>query len=84
MSYYDFSCMHRPGWRRVSYRYLAHRLLLEAANAEDPAKAERLKKRAEEYLLLSDIIEAPEPPMTEQASPAVQQQQQPQPQDDKE
>ena len=74
--------MHRPGWRRVSYRYLAHRLLLEAANAEDPAKAERLKKRAEEYLLLSDIIEAPEP-MTEQASPAVQQQQQPQPQDDK-
>ena len=73
--------MHRPGWRRVSYRYLAHRLLLEAANAEDPAKAERLKKRAEEYLLLSDIIEAPEP-MTEQASPAVQQQQQPQPQDD--
>ena len=67
----------------MSYRYLAHRLLLEAANAEDPAKAERLKKRAEEYLLLSDIIEAPEP-MTEQASPAVQQQQQPQPQDDKE
>lgn len=72
--------------RRVShYRDLAHRLLLEAAKAEDPAVAERLKKRAQEYLLLADAIEGPEPPLeNEQASPVAQQQQQqhPQSQDD--
>jgi hypothetical protein len=65
------------------YRDLAHRLLLEAAKAEDPAVAERLKKRAQEYLLLADAIEGPEPPLkTEQASPVAQQQQQPQSRDD--
>jgi hypothetical protein len=63
-----------------AYRDLAHRLLREAAETENPAKAERLKKREQEYLLLADVIEAPEPPITEQKSPAVQ----PQPQDDDE
>jgi hypothetical protein len=48
----------------------------------DPAKAERFKKRANEYLLLADAIEASEPLiMAEQTSSAVQQQHQPQPQD---
>ena len=64
-----------------AYRDLAHRLLREAAGTEDPAKAERLKKRAQEYLFLADVIEAPKRPITEQMSPVVQQQQQPQPQD---
>jgi hypothetical protein len=65
------------------YRDLVHRLLLEAGKAEDPAVAERLKKRAQEYLLLADAIEGPEPPRgEEQASLVAQQQQQPQPKDD--
>ena len=66
-----------------AYRDLGHRLLLEAAQAEDPAKAERLKRRALEFLLLADEIDGPEPTITnEQISPVVQQQQQPQPQGD--
>jgi hypothetical protein len=65
-----------------AYRDLAHRLLREATGTEDPAKAERFKKRANEYLLLADAIEASEPLiMAEQTSSAVQQQHQPQPQD---
>ena len=44
-----------------AYRELAHRLLREATGTEDPAKAERFKKRANEYLLLADAIEASEP-----------------------
>ena len=68
----------------MSYRYLAHRLLLEAANAEDPAKAERLKKRAQEYVLLADLLEEPEPPIADaRMSPVLQQQQQRQDDDEK-
>jgi hypothetical protein len=62
-----------------AYRDLAHRLLREAAGTEDPAKAERLKKRAQEYVLLADLLEEPEPPIADaRISPVVQQQQQPQ------
>jgi hypothetical protein len=65
-----------------TYRDLGHRLLLEAAQG-DPAKAERLKMRALEYLLLADEIDGPEPTVAnEQISPVVHQQQQPQPQGD--
>ena len=65
-----------------TYRDLAHRLFREAAGAGYSAKAERFKKRANEYLLLADAIEASEPLiMAEQTSSAVQQQHQPQPQD---
>jgi hypothetical protein len=65
-----------------AYRDLAHRLFREAAGTGDSAKAERFKKRANQYLLLADAIEASEPLiMAEQTSSAVQQQHQPQPQD---
>jgi len=68
-----------------AYRDLAHRLFREAAGTEDSAKADRFNKRAHEYLLLADAIEASAPPiMAEQTSSAVQQQHQPQPQDDDE
>jgi hypothetical protein len=41
------------------------------------------EERAQEYLLLADAIEGPEPPRgEEQASLVAQQQQQPQPKDD--
>ena len=67
-----------------AYRNLAHRLLQEAAQTEDPARAERLKKRAQEYLLLADLLDEPGPPIAdERISPAVQQQQQPQDDDEK-
>jgi hypothetical protein len=60
---YDF-CDESTRIATVSaYRDLADRLLREAAGTEDPEKAERIKKRAEEYLLLADVIEAPEPPI---------------------
>jgi hypothetical protein len=68
-----------------AYRDLAHRLFREAAGTKDSAKAQRFKKRAEEYLDLAVAIEASEPPiMAEQTSSAVQQPHQPQPQDDEE
>jgi hypothetical protein len=47
------------------YRDLGHRLL-EAAQGEDRAKAERLKIRALEYLLLGDEIDGPEPTITDE------------------
>lgn len=62
-----------------AYRDLAHRLLKEAARADEPVKAERLKKRAQEYVLLADLLEEPEPPIAEaRITPVLQQQQQPQ------
>jgi hypothetical protein len=62
-----------------AYRDLAHRLFREAAGTGDSAKAERFKKRANEYLLLADAIEVSEPLiMAEQTSSAVQHQPQPQ------
>jgi hypothetical protein len=66
------------------YRNLAHRLLQEAARADEPAKAERLKKRAQEYVLLADLLEEPEPPIADaRMSPVLQQQQQRQDDDEK-
>ena len=67
-----------------AYRNLAHRLSQEAARTDEPTKAERLKKRAQEYLLLADLLEEPEPPIADaRISPVVQQQQQPQDDDEK-
>jgi hypothetical protein len=67
-----------------AYRNLAHRLLQEAAQTDDPVRAERLKKRAQEYLLLADLLEEPERPIADaRISPMVQQQQQPQDDDEK-
>ena len=67
-----------------AYRNLAHRLLQEAAQTAEPAKAERLKQRAQEYLLLADLLEEPEPPIADtRISPVLQQQQQPQDDDEK-
>ena len=67
-----------------AYRNLAHRLLQEAAQTAEPAKAERLKQRAQEYLLLADLLDEPGPPIAdERISPVVQQQQQPQDDDEK-
>jgi hypothetical protein len=48
----------------------------------NPAKAERLKRRALEFLLLADEIDGPEPTITSEQISPVQQQQQPQPQGD--
>ena len=67
-----------------AYRNLAHRLLQEAARTAEPEKAERLKQRAQEYLLLADLLEEPEPPIADtRISPVLQQQQQPQDDDEK-
>jgi hypothetical protein len=67
-----------------AYRDLAHRLLREAARTAEPAKAERLKQRAQEYVLLADLLEEPEPPIADtRISPVLQQQQQPQDDDEK-
>jgi hypothetical protein len=49
-----------------AYRDLAHRLFREIAGTEDLPKAERAKKRAQEYPALVDGIEAPALPTTEQ------------------
>jgi hypothetical protein len=57
--------------------YRAHRLLQQAAQTDDPVKAERLKKRAEEYLLLADLLEELEDARA-RISLVAQQQQRPQ------
>ena len=62
-----------------AYQNLAHRLLREAARTAEPAKAERLKQRAQEYVLLADLLEEPEPPIADtRIGPVLQQEQQPQ------
>jgi hypothetical protein len=48
-----------------AYRNLAHRLLQEAARTDEPTKAERLKKRAQEYVLLADLL----PPIADWPAP---------------
>jgi hypothetical protein len=63
------------------YRGLACVALADAADAKDPAIAERCRERAQEYLLIAKALEDAERPA---AGPKQQpqQQQQPQPKDD--
>jgi len=58
-------------------------LFLWAGAATDPVVKEQLRRRAHEYLLMADAIEAGGPPAgAERSAPVVQQQQQIQPKEE--
>jgi len=62
------------------YRRLALELISKAATADKPVMAERLRRRAREYLILAEVFHDTHPPQPpgpepEQRRPAQQQQQ---------
>jgi len=69
----------------IYYRRLAREIMAAAAATKNPAKAARLRVRAQEYLVLAEALDESAPPLAPASQPEqpLAQQQQIQPKKDK-